>query len=128
MRERTEKEEEHMWGLGGDHTHFTYGKECGEENWNNNQGTKVLKLNALLFLCNLALVLSWDLGCLDFQMRGYKLLSRYKALPLSCKEFASREPQNSHICNRSLLLWGLLSSGTLIPCLRDLSQREITWH
>lgn len=24
MRERTEKEEEHMWGLGGDHTHFTY--------------------------------------------------------------------------------------------------------
>lgn len=24
MRERTEKEEEHIWGLGGDHTHFTY--------------------------------------------------------------------------------------------------------
>ena len=24
MEDRTEKEEEHTWGLGGDHTHFTY--------------------------------------------------------------------------------------------------------
>lgn len=77
--------------------------------------------------------MSWELGCLDFQMRGYKLLSRCKAIPVSCKEFASREPQNSHICNRSLLLWGLLSSRTLIPRLRDLARvrsrgtRRPTW-